>query len=204
MRSEIFDLTKTTTLVATFPLTPKPEVSLALPVLGIINFAIPLPLPAQTLPKDKLWELMKAVALRNPDLKKGWSCRISRCPDTSGKITHPSDLEASLWYWTFLSIWSPPSVEQALTINSAYQSLDEKQAILAIFLQDSAGEVETFMKRGNYTFAAVVDKDGGCCRKLSDLNFTAAFFVNSKGIISDTFTGVLNKEELLEKLKFLD
>ena len=105
---------------------------------------------------------------------------------------------------TFLSIWSPPSIEQALILNEAHQVLNENQTMLTVFLQDTSGEVESFMKRGNYNFTAVIDKDGVTAAYFQISTLPQHLFINKDGIIESTFTGVLGKDELLEKLSLLD
>ncbi len=200
MRSEIFDFPKTTTLVATFPLSPKPRITLRLPILGELNFAIPL--PAQTLNKK---ELFKPKQTTSPSLefglKKGVQLPNFSLPDPNGKIVNSLSLKGKSMALTFLSIWAPPSIEQTIILNQTSPLLNEKQSLSAIFLQDSPGEVETFMKRGHYNFNALIDKDGVTSTNFRISTLPQHVFIDQKGVIYDTFAGVLGKEELLKKLE---
>jgi len=204
MQSEIFDLAKTATLSASFPLLPKPKIVLKLPILGELNLVIPLPYLTQTLSKNELWRESPTSLPSEFGLKKGADLPAFSLLNPEGKIIKSSDYQGRSLMLTFLSIWASSSTEQALILNEIRPLLNEKQAALAIFLQDSPGEVETFMKRGYYDFDAVIDKKGVTTADYQISTLPQHVFIDSKGAVYETFIGVLNQEELLEKLKLLD
>jgi peroxiredoxin len=93
---------------------------------------------------------------------------------------------------TFISTWSPPSLEQI----SVLDSLDEDVQIAAVAIQETISKISIFQKRGNYSLPIVIDADGRLVEKYNLNSLPTHFFLDRKGIVKKVVTGVLNKEEI--------
>ena len=95
---------------------------------------------------------------------------------------------------TFVSSWSPSSLEQIL--------VDEKTKnsglgqIYLVDIQESMSKISIFQKRGEYSLDFIVDPDGFLVEPYN-VNFLPMHFVlDRKGVVKKVINGVLNKEEL--------
>lgn len=104
---------------------------------------------------------------------------------------------------TFLTLWSQQSSEQALFLSNASAKLPKDQEVFVVFLQESKGPSEIFVKRGGYTFPFAVDENGTSSKDFNIFFTPTTFFVDSNHKVVEVFVGVLTQEEILEKLSAL-
>jgi len=204
MRSEITDLSENSILNFTFPLTPKPKISLNLPFIGEITLALPSLFPPETLSQDKLVKPQLTLSLAELTLQPGVEVPDFSLPDREGNLVGPSQFLGKRLLLTFFTPWSPHSLEQVPILDEVSKSSQETQEILGIALQESVAVTEVFMRRGSYTFLVVADKNGETAADYKITTLPQHFFIDSQGKIQQVYVGVLGKEELLEKLNRLE
>lgn len=99
---------------------------------------------------------------------------------------------------TFVSSWSPPSLEQILVDNKLKPANGQ---IYLVDIQEPLSKISIFQKRGGYSLDFIVDSDGALVEPYG-VNFLPMHFVlDRKGMVRKVINGVLNKEELENYLK---
>jgi len=96
---------------------------------------------------------------------------------------------------SFISSWSPPSLEQILVLNDL-QELKDQMAVVT--LQESMAKIMIFQRRGNYELPIVVDTDGTLVEKYLINTLPTHYFLDRKGMVKEVVTGVLSGEEIRE------
>lgn len=98
----------------------------------------------------------------------------------------------------FINSWNPASSEQLLALDSL--SKNKEYNILAIVVGEKSSKVHVWQKIGGYSLPMVADMDA-VLTSLYNLNILpASYFIDRKGIVRDAVSGVLNQEEIEEKL----
>lgn len=100
----------------------------------------------------------------------------------------------------FFSPWSALSIEGISQLSGSFRELSSDTEVIGVSVQESAFATDTFLKRGLYDFTAVADYDGKYSSDIGVTTLPYYVFVDSKGKIKETFTGVLTKEDLLKKI----
>ena len=195
VQSEILKLSQTSNLNFTFPLKPKPNIVLDIPILGEVKLSIPTFVP-QTIKTEKPQESLK---IRQLQLLNNPAPPLV-LPNLQKREINLSDLKGKKIMVSFLSPWSPPSLEQASIFSNLSTSLLSDQEILTVLLQESQASAETFMKRGNYKFPVLVDRDGQSATNFQVTLLPQHFIIDSQGSIQEIVNGVISQNEALEKL----
>lgn len=197
-QSEILTLPEASMLNFNFPLRSKPKLTFALPIIGEIILTIPTLSPPDTVSTPLNSSQVTTKRITTPTV--GSLAPKLTLPNLDNKDVNLDSYKGKKMVLTFLSPWSSLSLEQASLLSSFGNKLPDNTAMLAISLQESLATTQTFMQRGNYSFPIVVDKDG---KTATDYNVTVLphhYFIDSKGVIQEIYTGVLSQEELLKKL----
>jgi peroxiredoxin len=116
---------------------------------------------------------------------------IFTLPTVDGELSLTS-LRGGPSVLSFVSTWSPPSVEQI----SVLDNLSGDIQVVAISTQESASKVRIFAERGGYDIPIVIDADGRLIDDYSITSLPTHFFLDRKGIVKRVVIGVLNKEEI--------
>ncbi|TEU02000.1 redoxin domain-containing protein [Candidatus Woesebacteria bacterium] len=201
MRSEILTFSESNILNFSFLLSRKPGIKLYLPFIG--NFTLPLPyFPfSETLPTPE--KTIKKPDLIDNELQSHYLPSFELSNLIGNRITEVH-LLGKKTLLTFLSTWSPLSIEQMPILEELGQELESNQSQLAVFLQESQGSIDAYLKRGRYTFSAAIDKDGTGSANYQITTLPTHFFIDSSGIIQEIHVGVLEKSKLLEKIDNLN
>lgn len=196
LQSEIMTTPEIAMLNFDFILRSKPKITLSLPVIGTVVLALPSFSPPDTSPAA----LSKPQDI-SPSVASGEVAPEFTLPNLDNEKVSLSSFKGKKMVLTFISPWSPLSLEQAPILSVASKDLSENQAILVVSLQESVPTTQTFMKRGSYSFPVVVDKDGTVGTDFKITVLPQHFFIDATGKIQEIFNGVLSKNELLQKLE---
>ncbi|MBF8250015.1 MAG: Thioredoxin protein [Candidatus Levybacteria bacterium] len=199
IQSEILNLQETTILNYQFPLASKPKIVFNLPVFGKIVLTIPSIIP-QTFRTSSL--IQPAVKSTNAGLtfSSGTLAPKFTLPNLNNEKIGLTAFKGKAVLLSFISPWSSQSLEQAVILSETSRNLSDKQSILVISLQESIASTETFMKRGNYKFEVLADKDGDTSAEYKITLLPEHFFIDKAGRIQEVYVGVLSEQELVAKL----
>lgn len=105
-------------------------------------------------------------------------------------------------FWT---TWNPASQDQIVILESYYQEIKDKEDIVLLTInnQEDKTVVSNFISRGEYVLPVLLDQDGeiGELYKINILPTT--FFINKEGRVKETYIGILNKEQIKNKVEKL-
>ncbi len=198
-RSQILDFGDNTILNYDFSLETKLILRFNLPILGKIEISIPTFGPPTTITVNPKPE---STFQPKPQLESGSPAPRLVLPSYSGKVIDTSALH-SKYVISFVSIWSIHSLEQISILNEVQKELQVDQSLFAVFLQETMGTTQVFMRRGEYNFTALIDKNGESTNNFPITTLPQHFFIDSRGKIQEIYTGVLSKEELLNRINQL-
>lgn len=199
LQSEILDFSKTSLIRFYLPLVLKPHVTIVLPFIGSITFSFSSFFPTKTLSvlqEDKNFTVHAPVA--QPTQALSFSL-----PDKNNNFVTLSSFAGKKVLLTFFSTWTPHSVGQASILSKISQSIFSNQSIQGIIVQESRTTADIFMRRGQYQFNYLVDEIGTTANSYNVTVLPQHFFIDSKGIIRETISGVLDENTILEKLNQL-
>ncbi|PJC22075.1 hypothetical protein CO059_02920 [candidate division WWE3 bacterium CG_4_9_14_0_2_um_filter_48_10] len=189
--SEIVELERGSLLGYIFRLPPRPYI--AIPFFGI-TIHLPAFLDFLVAGKESVGP---SVTVPEPKtLKLGDKIPSFTLSDLKGKQISSEDLKGRL-FLTFGSVWSPTFFEQAPILSAVAK---KKVSFYVVFLQEKASAVETFLKRGGYSFPSLIDKTGVLAQSYKVLTLPQHFFIEN-GIIRAVEMGVLDEAGLLEGLQ---
>lgn len=125
-------------------------------------------------------------------------------PTVTGQNISTSSFGNQKLLLSFVATWSPQAVEQMSLLNRSVSQLNQDQKVLVVVLQETAGVAETFMRRGKYNLQYVIDERGESAADFGVSMLPYNVFVDSKGVIKETYSGVLSSELLIQKLDRLN
>ncbi len=199
LQSEILDFSKTSLINFDLPLASKPHINLTLPFIGNITFSFPPISQPQTLSVLQKGENITSQApITQPTPALPFSL-----PDKNNNLVTLSSLLGKKVLYTFLSPWSPHAVDQASILSYVNQSILTDRLVYGIIVQGSPTEADIFLRRGQYKFPYLVDADGKTASDYNVIELPQHFLVDSKGIIREVISGVLDGQTILEKLNQL-
>ncbi len=200
-QSKILNLTETTILNFDFLLNHNPALQLKLPILGDLNLALPFVSPDTQEMVSKSKSDNSVLENSQESLPIGAIVPEFSLPDITNKQVSLSSYRGKKALLTFFAPWSDPSKEQMSALSQANKELDADESILGINLQESTAITDIFMRRGGYSFPAVADRNGDTSSLFQITVLPQHFLIDKNGKISQIHTGVLGKNDLLEKLR---
>ncbi len=99
---------------------------------------------------------------------------------------------------SFVSTWSPPSLEQISILNNLVEN--KAAPITMVTSQETKSKIDIFRKRGNYTTPIIVDPDGELVEKYKLTTYPTHYILDNRGRIVEIITQVLSEQQLLEYL----
>jgi peroxiredoxin len=195
-QSQIFSLTQTTALNFNFNVRAKPTIAFTLPIIGRVVLTIPEVL----LPPDNvdIEAAMQALPVATESLVGQETPSLS-LPGLDGKALNISEYKGKKLLLTFMSPLFPQSLEQASVLADLFPELPEDTSMLAVSLQQTMGTTRVFMERSLYNFPIAYDKNGESAAVFNINYLPKSFLINEDGIVSEVYTGVFSKTEILNK-----
>lgn len=196
LESEILDFSKTSLINFDLPLESKPHITINFPFIGRLTFSLLSFSPPKTL---HVLQEGGDFAIQVPAIQPTQALPFS-LPDKNNSFVTLSSLAGKRVLLTFLAPWSPHAIDQASILSKTAQRILTNQAVYGIIVQESQTTADIFMRRGQYQFPHLVDAVG---KTASDYNITTLpqhFFIDSKGIIREVISGILEEDTIVEKL----
>lgn len=179
-RSQIFDITTPTAITKDIVL-QKASYSLVEKILSIIGLS---PVTEVKIDGTAIHYLQKESDLVNTEIPN-----YEFASQFRGKPTVIS----------FVSTWLPGIVEQIQELSEAQADTPEVRFVVVGALE-SKTKFDIFMRRGEYKLTYFSDADGEIVTPLSLETMPTHLFLDRKGIIKNTFVGIINKGEIKERL----
>lgn len=199
LQSKILDFSKTSLVRFYLPLEDKPHITIALPFIGSITFSFPPFSSPKTLPVLQVPEnLIVQESTAFPTQALQFSL-----PDKNNNLITLSSLLGKKILLTFIAPWSPHAVDQASILSKTNRSILANQSIKGIIVQESPTTADIFMRRGQYQFPYLVDEVGKTAGDYDAITLPQHFFIDSKGIIREVISGILEESIIVEKLNHL-
>lgn len=183
--SEITEFKENTILNSPVNLTPYSKLGFSL------GYLLPDTFPMQI--------TQPSISLGPESVKTGKEIPAFSFSQTDGIQFTKENLKNKKYVLVFFSPWSALSIEGISQLNGNFLNPANQTEMVAVSVQESPSATKAFMVRGLYDFFAVADYDG---KYSSDMGMTTLpfyVFVNSDGIIKETYTGVLGKDQLVKK-----
>lgn len=199
LQSKILDFSKTSLIRFYLPLESKPHINITLPFIGNVTFSYPPFSSPKTLSVLQTPEKLTTQSLiTQPAQASQFSL-----PDKNNNPVTLSSMFGKKILLTFISPWAPHAVDQASILSKINQSLPANQLIYGIIVQESSPSADIFMRRGRYQFPYLVDVAGKTATDYNVIDLPRHYFIDSKGIIREAISGVLDNLTILEKLNQL-
>jgi peroxiredoxin len=186
LTSQIFSVTKSTPFNADFDLTPAKKIK-----IGLLNISLPDFRGQEVKVKISAPEIPSQTNLSSLIGKKP---PLATLPTSSGEEVSLASFQGQIFVLTFMSTWSPQSVEQVLVMDEPIYDREIPGRLVAI--QESPSKLSIFTKRGNYKTPIAVDRDGDLVDQYNITTLPTHFFLGKEGMIEKVITGVLNEEEI--------
>ena len=184
----------------TLPVRPAPALRFTVPVFGPVVLSMPsFLLPPDTV-SSEIFGANKTPPMKSANTTVNKAVPAFSLPDLSGNTISPDRFSGKRWVLSFFAPWSPLSQEQAPLLSKLSPQLPDDQEMLAVSLQETVAATRTFLKKGNYDFPVVADTNGETAALMNVSVLPYHVFIDSHGIIRETYTGVLTDEVLLDKL----
>lgn len=192
--SEIIDVEASSIINSDFSLSQNPGFTIKLPIIGKVELRIPNFIPDSLPVKAKV---ASATQIPTKGIEKiDFNTDTYSLSLSSNKSI--ASQEGTRTLVAFVSTWSPLSQQEISTLNDTYGSLPEADKIVVVFVQQSSGEVQSFLNRGGYNFNALVDEKGLSLKDTTVNILPLNIFIDSSGKISVADQGPMTKEKILE------
>ena len=118
-----------------------------------------------------------------------------------------SDYKGQPVILNFWATWCPPCISEIPALEAAWQTFGGEGVILGVDVQEPADQVLDFTQ--NFfdfpmTYPIALDSEAEVAKMYRVLGYPTTFFIDSRGVIVDIYTGPLNEPLLklrLEQLK---
>ncbi len=134
----------------------------------------------------------------------GKTAPLFSLPDAAtGKLVDIRYLRGKNTILSTWATWSPHSQIQIPILDAIVKSDPDNIRVLLLSMQQSAGIVESYLRRGKYAIPSVVDTEGKITSIYPIYSLPQHFFIDRKGIIREVHIGFLDEETVRKKLENL-
>ncbi|MDX1607820.1 MAG: TlpA disulfide reductase family protein [Candidatus Spechtbacterales bacterium] len=118
-----------------------------------------------------------------------------------GDVVSFSDLLGAPTVITFWATWNENSTDQL----AIFQDINTEGIfnIVAINNQEDASTVSNFISRSGYNITVLLDEAGEVGEEYGIRVLPVSYFIDSNGVLRETFVGVLSRSMLNEKISLL-
>lgn len=126
-------------------------------------------------------------------------------PNIKGERVKFNDYQDKIIILNFWTTWNSAAQDQFAILESYYQEIKDKEdvVLLTINSQEDKSVVSNFIRRGEYILPVLLDQDGEISELYKINSLPATFFINKQGRVKETYIGILNKEEINNKVEKL-
>lgn len=128
-----------------------------------------------------------------------------KLPNIEGEKVKLSDYKGKNIVLTFWTTWNPAAQDQIVILESYYQEIKDRKDIVLLVVnnQEDKSIVSNFIRRGGYILPILLDEDGSIGELYKISTLPATYFINQKRMVKEIYIGVLNREELRDKVEKL-
>ncbi|MDO8537087.1 MAG: redoxin domain-containing protein, partial [bacterium] len=200
--SDTFELEGHEAISLTISLSKMPAFSINLPFLK--NIKLPLPnLPQIFGVKYASSKTAEVVVPEKISALLGKPAPIFSLPDLNGELLGIRNLRGKKVIITTWASWAPLAQVQIPILDQLQREEKEDVRVLLISPHLSAGIVDTYLRRGKYNLASVIDEEGKFGKLYPVLTIPEHFFIDRRGILRDVYVGLLDGDGLKKKLSEL-
>ena len=111
--------------------------------------------------------------------------------DPAGKQLNLKDLRGKVVFINFWATWCPPCIEEMPAMEKLQQELEKDGlVILAINFQEGPDQVKQFLTKNNFTFRALLDRDGKVAERYQAWALPVSVIINKRGEIAARAIGI--------------
>ena len=112
-----------------------------------------------------------------------------------------SDFRGKKVFLNFWATWCPPCQEEMPDIQQLHEKNQENVEIVAVNIGESKAKAASYMMENKLDFRVLVDQNRKIAQEYMVRGIPTTYLLNEKGIIMEKHVGVLNYEQMVEKLK---
>jgi peroxiredoxin len=131
------------------------------------------------------------AASQEEGLKVGAKAPDFELKTLTGETVKLSSLKGKKVMLNFWATWCPPCKAEMPEMEKFYMQKDKDLEILAVNI-DPQLDVKGFVKKNGITFPILLDADDKVNEIYQILSIPTTYFIDSKGIIQNKFTGSMN------------
>lgn len=140
----------------------------------------------------------KKIDYLAPDFK------LSNIEGEKVELSDYKDKNIVLTFWT---TWNTAAKDQLVILESYYQEISAQGVndiiLLTINNQEDKSVASNFIRRGGYNLPILLDEDGEVGELYKINTLPATYFINQKRMVKEIYIGVLNIEEIKNKVERL-
>lgn len=126
-------------------------------------------------------------------------------PDIEGEKVKLSDYQDKIIILSFWTTWNPAAQDQIVILESYHREIKDKEDVILLTInnQEDKSIVSNFIRRGEYILPVLLDQDGEVGELYGINTLPATFFIDKEGKVKEIYIGILNREEIEDKVKKL-
>lgn len=125
-------------------------------------------------------------------------------PASDGSLISLAEFKGQPVILNFWATWCGPCRAEIPALQAVWESPDSQGVIFGIDVQEPAERVVAFMADYGMTYPVALDQSAEVARLYRVRAFPTTYFINSRGVIIDIYTGPLNEPLLLKWLAELN
>ncbi len=120
---------------------------------------------------------------------------------TDGQTVSLTDFKGKPVLLNFWATWCPPCRAETPDLQATHREIGDKLTIIGVNMtSQDGGDVTAFMREFGVTYPVVLDSNGDAARAYNILGLPTSVFIDRNGIISEVFTGAVNKAYVESKV----
>jgi len=136
------------------------------------------------------------------DQKIDYSAPVFELSNIEGEKVKLSDYIDKMIVLTFWTTWNSAAQDQLVILESYYQEIKDSEDVVLITInnQEDKNVVSNFIRRGEYILPVLLDEDGAVGELYGIGVLPATYFINQERKVKEVYIGILNKEEIRDKV----
>lgn len=138
-------------------------------------------------------------------VKTEYSAPDFELENIKGEKIKLGDYKNKIIVLTFWTIWNPAAQDQLAILEDYFSEIKDGRDIVLLTVNnmEDKSAVLNFVRRGGYVLPILLDEKGAVGELYEITALPETFFINREGKIKETFIGVLNGQEIKDKVEML-
>ncbi|MDF2606516.1 MAG: alkyl hydroperoxide reductase [Bacillales bacterium] len=171
-------------------------------IIGLVTYGVWETYKTYSNPKDEATN--ELVGSTNIGLERGNIAPDFELQTLTGQSVKLSDLRGKKVILNFWATWCGPCKVEMPEIQKFYEKVGNDVTILAISVAENPSVVTNFINNTNYTFPILLDPAPVASNTYKIISIPTTYFIDSKGVISDSIVGTTTYDMLKIKYSKLD